>query len=107
MTGAPYSATKRDDSAQTFSKESLELSFRSVAPSSRLRSDVDIFSKYIPSAGPFVPIKDLTTFFPKLTYQLFFGLQTPDAVEELDRDIRRISSGHATCQVEPAPLMSF
>ncbi|KAK0191621.1 Alpha/Beta hydrolase protein [Armillaria mellea] len=56
---------------------------------------------YIPSAGPFVPIKDLTGLFPKLTYQLFFGLQTPDAVKELDRDIRR--SLRATLRAKSSP----
>ncbi|KAK0490325.1 Alpha/Beta hydrolase protein [Armillaria novae-zelandiae] len=72
----------------------------------RLRPDlfqgvVGAVVPYIPSAGPFVPIKDLTGLFPKLTYQLFFGLQTPDAVKELDRDIRR--SLRATLRAKSSP----
>ncbi|KAF9027539.1 alpha/beta-hydrolase [Hymenopellis radicata] len=44
---------------------------------------------YIPAAGSFVPMKDLTSLFPKLTYQLYFDKKTAEAVEELDADIRR------------------
>ncbi|KAG5638231.1 hypothetical protein H0H81_001105 [Sphagnurus paluster] len=44
---------------------------------------------YIPSAGPFVPIKALVPMLPKLTYQLFFDARLDDAVAELDQDIRR------------------
>ncbi|KIM42734.1 hypothetical protein M413DRAFT_444402 [Hebeloma cylindrosporum] len=60
------------------------------------RSRPDIFTgvvgavvPYIPSSGPFVPIKNLLPIFPSLTYQLFFDLQTEKAVAELDKDIRR------------------
>lgn len=44
---------------------------------------------YIPSAGPFVPIKHLVPMLPKLTYQLYFDSKLDTATAELDRDIRR------------------
>ncbi|GLB33227.1 putative alpha beta-hydrolase [Lyophyllum shimeji] len=44
---------------------------------------------YIPSAGPFVPIKQLVPILPKLAYQLFFDSTLDAATAELDRDIRR------------------
>ncbi|TFK35066.1 Alpha/Beta hydrolase protein [Crucibulum laeve] len=44
---------------------------------------------YMPAAGPFVPIKDLTTLLPALTYQIYFDSRTEDAVLELDNDVRR------------------
>ncbi len=34
-------------------------------------------------------MKDLTPWFPKLTYQLYFDKKTAEAVKELDADIRR------------------
>ncbi|KAF5365162.1 hypothetical protein D9757_011761 [Collybiopsis confluens] len=56
---------------------------------------------YIPSAGPFVPVKELTAAIPKLTYQLFFDEKTTEAIEELDRDIRR--SIRATLRTKDSP----
>ncbi|KAF8889212.1 Alpha/Beta hydrolase protein [Mucidula mucida] len=60
------------------------------------RSRPDVFNgvvgvvvPYIPAAGSFVPMKDLTPWFPKLTYQLYFDKKTAEAVKELDADIRR------------------
>ncbi|KAG6861437.1 hypothetical protein C0995_000277 [Termitomyces sp. Mi166 len=44
---------------------------------------------YIPTAGPFVPVKRLVSVLPKLTYQLYFDSKLDAAVAELDRDIRR------------------
>ncbi|KAF8164754.1 Alpha/Beta hydrolase protein [Crassisporium funariophilum] len=60
----------------------------------RLRPDIfkamiGVVVPYIPSAGPFVAMKDLALVFPALTYQLFFDTLTDAAVAELDRDIRR------------------
>lgn len=62
--------------------------------------NIDTF-QYIPSGGPFVPIRDLITVLPKLTYQIFFDTQTASAVEELDRDIRR--TVRATLRTKDSP----
>ncbi|KAG5351745.1 hypothetical protein C0989_005042 [Termitomyces sp. Mn162] len=44
---------------------------------------------YIPTAGPFVPVRQLVSAFPRLTYQLYFDSKLDAAVAELDKDIRR------------------
>jgi len=44
---------------------------------------------YIPAAGNFTPTAALVHLLPRLTYQLFFELQTSKAVEELEKDVRR------------------
>jgi len=60
------------------------------------RSRPDIFAgvvggvvPYIPSSGPFIPVKHLLSRFPAFAYQLFFDSQPDTAVAELDKDIRR------------------
>ncbi|KDQ15549.1 hypothetical protein BOTBODRAFT_65259 [Botryobasidium botryosum FD-172 SS1] len=44
---------------------------------------------YIPAAGDFMPVEDIAKVLKKLTYQIFFEKRTPDAIKELDTDIRR------------------
>ncbi|KAJ7174449.1 alpha/beta-hydrolase [Mycena filopes] len=44
---------------------------------------------YIPSASDFLPIEHLVVALPKLSYQLFFNRDTPDAIAHLDKDVRR------------------
>ncbi|KLO13848.1 alpha/beta-hydrolase [Schizopora paradoxa] len=44
---------------------------------------------YIPAAGNFTPTAALVHLLPRLTYQLFFEVQTPAAVDELNKDVRR------------------
>ncbi|GAW05471.1 alpha beta-hydrolase [Lentinula edodes] len=56
---------------------------------------------YIPSAGAYVPIKHLTSAIPKLTYQLFFDGKTAEAVEELNKDMRR--TVRATLRTKDSP----
>ncbi|KAJ7083118.1 Alpha/Beta hydrolase protein [Mycena belliarum] len=56
---------------------------------------------YIPSAGEFLPAKDLLLALPKLTYQLFFDQNTSQAVAELDKDMRR--SIRATLRTVASP----
>lgn len=58
---------------------------------------------YIPSAGPFVPIKHLTKALPKLTYQVYFDAQTESAVAELDANIRRATRATLRTAAIPPP----
>lgn len=74
----------------------------------RLRPDIfkaviGIVVPYIPAAQPFVPIKQLTSLFPTLTYQVFFDLQTDMAVAELDQDIRRTVRATLRTVASPPP----
>ena len=41
------------------------------------------------SAGEFVPTSALVPLLPKLGYTIFFSTKTADAVQELDKDIRK------------------
>jgi len=72
------------------------------------RSRPDIFKAvigivvpYISASLPFFPIKELTTLFPTLRYQVFFDSQTDMAVVELDQNIRR--SVRATFRTVASP----
>jgi len=72
------------------------------------RSRPDIFKAvigivvpYISASLPFFPIKELTTLFPTLRYQVFFDSQTDMAVVELDKNIRR--SVRATFRTVASP----
>ncbi|KAK7053783.1 bifunctional epoxide hydrolase 2 [Favolaschia claudopus] len=56
---------------------------------------------YLPSAGDFVPMEHLVSFLPKLGYQLFFDKNTPEAIAELDKDVRR--SIRATLRTVASP----
>lgn len=47
----------------------------------------------MPFAGPFVPTQALVAALPRVAYQVFFDTQTPAAVAELERDIRRTLRG--------------
>ncbi|KIK60086.1 hypothetical protein GYMLUDRAFT_261656 [Collybiopsis luxurians FD-317 M1] len=58
---------------------------------------------YIPSAGDFVRFKHLIPAFPKLAYQLFFDEKTTEAVEELDRDVRRTVRATLRTKASPPP----
>jgi len=58
---------------------------------------------YIPASGPFLPIKHLVPALPKLAYQLFFDGNTPAAIEELDKDIRRTIRGTMRTVASPPP----
>jgi len=58
---------------------------------------------YIPSAGEYVPVKHLTPVIPKLTYQLFFDGKTAEAVDELNRDIRRTVRATLRTKASPPP----
>ncbi|KAF5371997.1 hypothetical protein D9615_008132 [Tricholomella constricta] len=44
---------------------------------------------YIPSAGPFVPVKHMVSALPALAYQVYFDSELDTATAELDKDIRR------------------
>jgi len=60
----------------------------------RVRPDIfkaviGITVPYMPSAGPFMHMKDIVPMLPKLAYQLFFNSQPEAATQELDKDIRR------------------
>ncbi|KAH9483194.1 Epoxide hydrolase A [Psilocybe cubensis] len=75
----------------------------------RLRPDIftaviGVVVPYVPSAGPYVPIQDLTPHFPTLTYQLFFDHQPQAAVDELERDIRRTIRGTLRTFASPPPI---
>ncbi|KAJ7499703.1 alpha/beta-hydrolase [Mycena latifolia] len=58
---------------------------------------------YIPSAGEFVPMEHLVVALPKLNYQLFFNRETPEAVAQLDMDIRRTIRGTLRTVASPPP----
>ncbi|KAJ7983035.1 Alpha/Beta hydrolase protein [Mycena polygramma] len=58
---------------------------------------------YIPSAGDLVSIEHLVAALPKLSYQLFFNHQTPEAIAELDKDIRRTIRGTLRTVASPPP----
>ena len=45
--------------------------------------------QYIPSAGAFTPIAQMTKAFPALSYQLFFEDHTPEAILELGKNTTR------------------
>ncbi|PPQ72056.1 hypothetical protein CVT26_006738 [Gymnopilus dilepis] len=60
----------------------------------RLRPDVftaviGVVVPYLPSAGPYLPIKDFVPHIPSLAYQLYFNTQPEASVAELDKNIRR------------------
>lgn len=75
--------------------------------------------KYLPAAGPFIDIKNLVSTFPKLTYQLcmldaFFDSQlssfsidfdgmTSNAIDELNKDIRRTIRATLRTKASPPP----
>ncbi|KAI0269333.1 alpha/beta-hydrolase [Gloeopeniophorella convolvens] len=56
-----------------------------------------------PGSGPFVPVRDLVSALPRLAYQQFFDGSTPDAVEELGRDVRRTLRGTLRDVASPPP----
>jgi soluble epoxide hydrolase/lipid-phosphate phosphatase len=45
--------------------------------------------QYVPAADAFLPIENIVSVLPCLTYQLFFERQTDAAIAELDDDKRR------------------
>ncbi|KAF5374196.1 hypothetical protein D9758_004629 [Tetrapyrgos nigripes] len=74
------------------------------------RSRPDVFEgvvggvvPYIPFVGNFTPISYLVPLLPRLTYQLFFDKQTPQAVEELNHDIRRTLRSTLRMKTSPPP----
>ncbi|KAK7459628.1 hypothetical protein VKT23_009609 [Stygiomarasmius scandens] len=74
------------------------------------RSRPDVFEgviggvvPYIPSAGNYTPVAHLVPFLPKLTYQLFFDKKTPEAVKELNEDIRRSLRSTLRMKASPPP----
>jgi soluble epoxide hydrolase/lipid-phosphate phosphatase len=74
----------------------------------RLRPDIvkaviGLVVPYLPAALPFVPIKEFTSLFPTLAYQIFFDSQTDIAVSELDRDIRRTLRATLRTVASPPP----
>lgn len=50
-----------------------------------------------------MPIKDLSSQFPTLTYQVFFDRKTKEAVRELDADIRRTTRATLRTVASPPP----
>ncbi|KAJ7123197.1 alpha/beta-hydrolase [Mycena epipterygia] len=58
---------------------------------------------YIPSAGPFTPMEHLVVALPKLSYQLFFNHKTPEAVAQLDKDVRRTIRATLRTVASPPP----
>ncbi|KAF8173808.1 Alpha/Beta hydrolase protein [Mycena galopus ATCC 62051] len=58
---------------------------------------------YIPSASEFVPTEHLALALPKLSYQLFFTQNTPGAIAELDKDLRRTIRGTLRTVASPPP----
>ncbi|KAJ3550596.1 hypothetical protein NMY22_g365 [Coprinellus aureogranulatus] len=58
---------------------------------------------YLPAAGEHLEVKDLVSFLPKMTYQLFFDLKTEEAIAELDADIRRTMRGTLRTIDSPPP----
>lgn len=60
-------------------------------------------SQYIPSAGPLAPMEHLVAALPKLGYQLFFNQDTPGAIAELNKDVRRTIRGTLRTVASPPP----
>ncbi|KAJ6473210.1 alpha/beta-hydrolase [Mycena sanguinolenta] len=58
---------------------------------------------YIPSAGDFVPTEHLVAALPKLGYQLFFDQNTPEAIAELDKNVRRTVRATLRSVASPPP----
>ncbi|KAG6835722.1 hypothetical protein H0H93_015349 [Arthromyces matolae] len=74
----------------------------------RMRPDmfvsvIGVVVPYTPSAGPFVPVRDLVPALPKLNYQVYFDSQLEKATDELDRDIRRTLRGTLRSGQSPPP----
>ncbi|KAF8876157.1 Alpha/Beta hydrolase protein [Infundibulicybe gibba] len=70
----------------------------------------DIFSAvigvtipYIPTAGPFVPVRDLVPALPALAYQVYLDTKTSDAAAELNKDIRRTLRATLRTAASPPP----
>ena len=108
MIGVLASAMKLSDRGQTFS---LALSVLRFLYAFSLFSKMVVLTslmdtQYVPSAGPFLPIKDLVPHLPKLAYQLFFDGSVEDAAAELDSDVKRTM--RATLRtVDSPPPKSF
>ncbi|KAJ7886170.1 Alpha/Beta hydrolase protein [Mycena olivaceomarginata] len=64
----------------------------------RMRPDL-----YLPSASDFVPVEHLVVALPKLSYQLFFNHKTPEAIAELDKDVRRTIRATLRTVASPPP----
>ncbi|KAJ7911118.1 Alpha/Beta hydrolase protein [Mycena leptocephala] len=67
------------------------------------RAVVGAVIPYIPSAGDLVPMEHLAAALPKLSYQLFFNKNTPEAVAELDNDVRRTIRATLRTVASPPP----
>jgi pimeloyl-ACP methyl ester carboxylesterase len=72
-------------------------------PLSNARLDAEKRRKYIPAAGPHVPTEHQVKAHPRLAYQLFFDEQTPTAIDELNRDVRRTLRGTLRDVATPPP----
>jgi soluble epoxide hydrolase/lipid-phosphate phosphatase len=66
-------------------------------------SVVGLTIPYVPYEGPMVPISQLAKAFPKLSYQIFFDMQTSDAAAELNKDKRRTLRGTLRDVASPPP----
>ncbi|KAF9558413.1 alpha/beta-hydrolase [Agrocybe pediades] len=69
----------------------------------RIKAVVGAVVPYVPSAGDFLPIKELVPMLPTLTYQLFFDSQPKAAAMELDRDVRRTIRATLRTVASPPP----
>ncbi|KXN91140.1 Bifunctional epoxide hydrolase 2 [Leucoagaricus sp. SymC.cos] len=74
----------------------------------RMRPDIfnaviGLVVPYIPSAGPYVSVKQFVPTIPKLAYQTYFDRQTQKAADELNADIRRSLRATLRTVLSPPP----
>ena len=60
-------------------------------------------TKYLPYAGPFVPIAHLVASLPKLAYNVYFERSTQEAIQEMNANIRRTLRGTLRSVASPPP----
>ncbi|KAI0092874.1 alpha/beta-hydrolase [Irpex rosettiformis] len=58
---------------------------------------------YVPYSGPHVPVSSLVHMLPKLAYNVFFQHNTTNAIQELNRDVRRTLRGTLRTVDSPPP----